>query len=154
MRRRSLLLGGSAAALVGGLGPVLAQASMPTDQKAKLAQMVKDIFPHPEWDDSVYAGALAQLEGLVHNAFPDGLNSLGDDYTGLTVAERTAVLQSIEPTPFFQTVRVVALFSIYSSPPAWREVGYEGPSYEEGGYLFRGFDDIDWLPKPQTDLLP
>jgi hypothetical protein len=27
----------------------------------------------------------------------------------------------------------------------WTKLGYEGPSAPEGGYLHRGFDDIDWL---------
>ena len=29
----------------------------------------------------------------------------------------------------------------------WKKLGYEGSSAEHGGYLHRGFDDIDWLPK-------
>ena len=27
----------------------------------------------------------------------------------------------------------------------WAHIGYEGSSFERGGYLQRGFDDIDWL---------
>jgi hypothetical protein len=26
-------------------------------------------------------------------------------------------------------------------------LGYEGPSFERGGYLNRGAGDIDWLPE-------
>jgi hypothetical protein len=29
-------------------------------------------------------------------------------------------------------------------------LGYEGPAYEKGGYLHRGFDDLDWLPTPRV----
>jgi hypothetical protein len=25
-------------------------------------------------------------------------------------------------------------------------LGYEGPSFDKGGYLERGFNDLDWLP--------
>jgi hypothetical protein len=27
----------------------------------------------------------------------------------------------------------------------WKVLGYEGPSAELGGYINRGFSDIDWL---------
>jgi hypothetical protein len=27
----------------------------------------------------------------------------------------------------------------------WAKFGYEGPSADKGGYISRGFDDIDWL---------
>jgi hypothetical protein len=33
----------------------------------------------------------------------------------------------------------------------WELVGYEGPSYDRGGYLHRGFDDLDWLPRPRVE---
>src|ERR1700732_2043427 len=29
----------------------------------------------------------------------------------------------------------------------WPKFGYEGSSAEHGGYIKRGFNDIDWLPK-------
>ena len=154
MKRRSLLLGVSAVALLGTVAPALAQSAMTPTGKSILAQMVKDIFPHPEWDDAIYAPALGQLEGLVAGAFSEDLKSLGETYLEMGVADRIAALKAIEPTAFFQTVRIVGLFGLYGSPPAWQQVGYEGPSYEEGGYLFRGFDDIDWLPQPDGDILP
>jgi hypothetical protein len=34
---------------------------------------------------------------------------------------------------------------LYSQPDVWPYFGYEGPSNDKGGYLHRGFDDIDWL---------
>ena len=37
--------------------------------------------------------------------------------------------------------------TLYNDPQVWEKLGYEGPSAEQGGYLSRGFDDIDWLPK-------
>jgi len=30
----------------------------------------------------------------------------------------------------------------------WQVLGYQGPSFELGGYLNRGFNDLDWLPEP------
>ena len=34
---------------------------------------------------------------------------------------------------------------IYGNPEVWPLFGYEGPSADKGGYIDRGFDDIDWL---------
>jgi hypothetical protein len=31
----------------------------------------------------------------------------------------------------------------------WDLLGYEGPSFDKGGYLHRGFNDLDWLPEPR-----
>jgi hypothetical protein len=30
-------------------------------------------------------------------------------------------------------------------------VGYEGPSFDKGGYIDRGFNDLDWLPDPEAE---
>jgi hypothetical protein len=35
--------------------------------------------------------------------------------------------------------------SLYNQPAVWSLLGYEGSSYEKGGYLNRGFDDVNWL---------
>ena len=54
---------------------------------------------------------------------------------------------SIEPTPFFQKVRGDLIVSLYNQKELWPKFGYEGSSAEHGGYIKRGFADIDWLPK-------
>ena len=36
--------------------------------------------------------------------------------------------------------------SLYNQTEIWPKFGYEGSSAEHGGYLHRGFNDIDWLP--------
>ena len=61
--------------------------------------------------------------------------------------ERVALLQQIEPTAFFQKVRGDLIVSLYNQKELWPKFGYEGSSAEHGGYIKRGFADIDWLPK-------
>jgi hypothetical protein len=39
---------------------------------------------------------------------------------------------------------------VCSDQRTWELVGYEGPSFGKGGYLERGFDDLDWLPDPSS----
>ena len=51
----------------------------------------------------------------------------------------------MESSAFFQTVRGTTVVSLYNNPLVWRHFGYEGPSYGFGGYIHRGFDDLNWL---------
>ena len=62
-------------------------------------------------------------------------------------ADRVALLQAIEPSDFFQKVRGDLIVSLYNQKEIWPKFGYEGSSAEHGGYINRGFADIDWLPK-------
>jgi hypothetical protein len=59
--------------------------------------------------------------------------------------ERVRVLREIEKTVFFQTIRAGLVTGLYNQKEVWPLFGYEGESYSQGGYLHRGFDDIDWL---------
>ncbi|MBI3798508.1 MAG: hypothetical protein HY268_16290 [Deltaproteobacteria bacterium] len=56
-------------------------------------------------------------------------------------------MKSMETTPFFQTVRGAMVTDFYNQPVVWKQFGYEGSSWQLGGYLNRGFNDISWLPK-------
>ena len=45
------------------------------------------------------------------------------------------------------TVREAAISGVYRDERTWQLLGYEGEASKYGGYLHRGFDDIDWLPE-------
>ena len=62
-------------------------------------------------------------------------------------ADRVVLLQGIEQTDFFKQVRSDLVVSLYNQEELWPKFGYEGSSAEHGGYIKRGFNDIDWLPK-------
>jgi len=62
-------------------------------------------------------------------------------------ADRVALLQRIEQSAFFQKIRGDLVVSLYNQKELWPKFGYEGSSAEHGGYIKRGFADIDWLPK-------
>jgi hypothetical protein len=49
-------------------------------------------------------------------------------------------------TPFWAVMANPAV-GVYNNPEVWPMIGYEGPAFEKGGYLFRGVNDIAWLPK-------
>ena len=62
-------------------------------------------------------------------------------------ADRVVLLQGIEQTDFFKKLRGDLVVSLYNQKELWPKFGYEGSSAEHGGYIKRGFADIDWLPK-------
>ncbi len=51
----------------------------------------------------------------------------------------------IQDGAFFQKIRGGLVGGIYGNADVWPLLGYEGASADQGGYINRGFDDIDWL---------
>lgn len=122
---------------------------------ATLVQMARDIYPHDRIPDARYAVAVkgydtaekapmveAGIAGLDAAARGQGHSS----YLGaLWEAERVAVLRAIEKDEFFRTVRAGLVTDLYNQKEIWPLFGYEGESFSHGGYIDRGFNDIDWL---------
>ena len=122
-----------------------------------LILVARDIYPHDKVPDRFYAVAMksydekaasdptakAATEAFV--AALDGAAGAGG-YSGLGwEAQRVAVLRAMSSDPMFQTIRGGLVVSLYNNHDLWPIFGYEGESYSKGGYLHRGFDDIDWL---------
>ena len=162
MKRRYFLATASVLALAGLNAPwraAFGQSALTDDQTATLLRMVRDIFPHDTLTDEPYEVVVGQLKAVAanketHDLLSAGLANLNEMVGGVwaTQEETTRVdaLTAIQSTPFFITVRVTALYGLYGNPAIFPAFGYEGESYSEGGYLFRGFDDLDWLPEPAS----
>nr|WP_244635969.1 gluconate 2-dehydrogenase subunit 3 family protein [Chthonobacter albigriseus] len=122
-----------------------------------LIQLARDIYPHDKIADRFYAIAVkghddkAAADGAHKELIEKGIADLDaaagqGGYLGLGwEAERVKLLRGIEETPFFQAVRGDLVVSLYNQQEVWPIFGYEGESYSKGGYIERGFDDIDWL---------
>ncbi|MFK8078970.1 MAG: Twin-arginine translocation pathway signal [Granulosicoccus sp.] len=127
---------------------------------ATLVQMARDIYPHDRFGDELYAIAVqghddkAADDASFKDMMEQGVSNLdslaqeaghpGYVHTGWE-SDRVALLRSIEQDDFFQTMRSGLVVSLYNQPAVWSLLGYEGSSYEQGGYLERGFDDVNWL---------
>jgi hypothetical protein len=160
-RRRFLTLSGHSALVggmalgAGGLWPRWALAE--PDLAAGLLRMGRDIYPHDAIADTYYLTPLEPLLESKRALIADGLADLnrrarethGKNYSDIAAeADRTALLRQIEDGEFFQTVRGTLVVGLYDNSELWEPYfGYEGSSWEQGGYLYRGFDDlvIDWL---------
>ena len=55
-------------------------------------------------------------------------------------------LRMLEKSKFFDALKVPLMWALYNKRELWDQIGYPGPSIPFGGYINRGFDDIDWLP--------
>lgn len=149
------LLALGATAVVAQLIPVtlLAADALPALPQG-LLRMGRDIYPHDRLEDRHYAKPLAELVSKQPKLIADGLRQLqtsaeqrhGQAFEALgTEIDRVALLREIETGPFFSAVRNALMFGIYDSPALFPLFGYEGSSWEKGGYLTRGFNDLDWL---------
>jgi len=120
---------------------------------AGLLQMGRDIYPHDRLGDLHYAKPLAALLDKQGALVRQGLRELqasarerhGQAFEALAEVDRVALLRAIETEPFFREVRSALMFGIYDNSALFALFGYEGSSVEKGGYLARGFNDIDWL---------
>lgn len=153
-----------AAAIAGSLASE-AWAEGGTLQPSTLKTLVKaarDIYPHDFLVDSYYITAVtpwndkAAADPAVKTMLEGGVKQLdaaaraahGSAYVDVAwEADRVALLRGIEDTAFFKAVRGDLVVSLYNQKELWPKFGYEGSSADKGGYLHRGFDDIDWLPK-------
>lgn len=124
-------------------------------QMATLLQMARDIYPHDQVPDRFYAVAVKGYDSEASKALVEaGVAELDAaakaqghaDYLSAGWEEdRVKVLQAVEGTVFFQTVRAGLVTGLYNQKEIWPIFGYEGESFSQGGYIERGFDDIDWL---------
>jgi len=116
-------------------------------------RVARVMFPHDMLPDIAYAKVVKARE-----AEPETIESGGaqlDDATPFLERDAHAQLARIaeaEGTEYFELVRSTAVVELYDNPLVWKAFGYEGPSVHLGGYVDRGFDDLDWLPDPPIAL--
>lgn len=131
-----------------------------------LLVMTRALYPHERLGDVYYAKVVKDLDAEA-SGFADksrlemlrlGAQELdeaaGGSFANASEDDREKALGTISDTPFFQAVRGKTVVSLYNQPEVWEKFGYEGPSYEQGGYLHRGFDDLSWLPAPPAEASP
>lgn len=119
---------------------------------ATLIQMARDVYPHDHVPDKFYAIAMKGYDDPEKAAMVEaGIADLdaragAEGYRGLGWEDdRVAILREIADTPFFQAVRGGMVTGLYNQKDLWPLFGYEGESYSKGGYIDRGFNDIEWL---------
>ncbi len=121
-----------------------------------LVAVSRQMYPHDAIGDVYYARVIEALDqkaagdaGLA-KTLKEGVAALDKVYDirwlDLSEGYQLKALKTMESTPFFQTVRGTTVTTLYNDEQVWRFFGYEGSSYEFGGYIERGFNDLGWLP--------
>jgi hypothetical protein len=140
-------------------GSVWAQSSAATggDSAGALARMARLLYPHDDIADDVYAEVIDRILTdaagdpamiAVLDTAMNALNSAQDtDWYELGVERQVASLQAVQNEAFFTVIQAGVRDRFYTHPKVWEHIGYPGSSVEHGGYVERGFDDIDWLPE-------
>lgn len=165
LSRRDLLSRGIAAgaALVIGAGFVAADnaawavetTTLKPGSMAVLIRMARDIYPHDRVSDRNYAIAVKgydnpeQAQMIEEGVAALNIVAQGQGFDSYLAAgwekDRVEMLRMIEHTPFFRTIRAGLVTGLYNQKEIWPIFGYEGESFSHGGYIDRGFNDIDWL---------
>jgi len=124
--------------------------------QANLATLVRRMFPHQHFNEAAFRGVADTIAAEAGTSMPltellnDGIASLdaAQDPYWLDASEKNqlAAMQTIQEKPFFQYVLNKSIDVLYRDQSLLSTLGYEGSSIEKGGYIQRGFNDIDWLP--------
>ena len=150
---------GAASLLGSSTAWAMPSSTLDEHTKKSLLKMSRELYPSPLIEEAQYAKVVggfatkAKTDRAFAKLLQDGVASLDAGAQGRWLEadddESLRILKGMEATPFFQTVRgaMIGADGPYNLPDVWKKFGYQGSSWQYGGYLGRGFGDIAWLPK-------
>jgi hypothetical protein len=115
--------------------------------------VARTIAPHDKLDEAAYALVVQALDADAAKdqknraMLKEGIAKLAPDFAAGAESARVEALKKLESSGFFQAMRLKTLQVLYSNPIAYAYFGYEGEAFSKGGYLSRGFNDLQWLPE-------
>jgi len=169
LKGSGLLLGTLATGtLLAGLAPSTSWAlelkKLSTADGDALMAMGRVLYPHEKLPDAVYALLAKDLDGKATGdagtakLLTEGIAWLNQSASGnfakASAAQRLEIVRGMEGTAFFNTVRGQCITSLYDNDMAYAVFGYPGSAWEKGGYITRGFQDLQWLPEPNKEASP
>ena len=169
--RREIMRTGGAVAVAAAVAPTavmsgkaFAASTMAISDEtfATLVKMARDLYPHDKIADKYYAVVIEGLDAAAKDdpaakellekgvQTLDGLSErmgYGKYLANQKEEDRVAVLTELEKQngPFFQKIRGSLITGLYNNKELWPFFGYEGESASKGGYIHRGFNDLDWV---------
>lgn len=139
------------------VGGVSDDAGLDQHQQDVLLRLLRVMYPHPRFPDDPYrrtATTIQQAEDA-EEVLPSGLSDLdraaGGDYATVEEEKALAIAQERSGSRLITLVHATSVVALYDDHEVWELLGYEGPSYDKGGYIDRGFNDLDWLPDPRVE---
>jgi hypothetical protein len=123
------------------------------EAKVMLA-MTRQLFPHDKLGDEYYQVVVESIDKEMTGSkelaaqIREGLAKLNESTGGNFVAagadKQIEVMTKMETSPFFAAMQGKTQYYFYNSQAVWAKLGYEGSSWEKGGYINRGFNDVTW----------
>ena len=133
----------------------LGLAHLDSDTAVVVVQVARLLFPHRNLEDKVYVQIARDVDSDISRrpevktwieSLPKLLDQQCDGHwSEMSLAVQIEALRELDGSESFSYLRNRTIESLYRNPEVWKLVGYEGSSIQHGGYLNRGFDDIDWL---------
>ncbi|MDH4260932.1 MAG: gluconate 2-dehydrogenase subunit 3 family protein [Gammaproteobacteria bacterium] len=137
----------------GAAGTEVAQLKALDGPQARLLQSVsRTLFPHDFLGGDQYLKVVLAIDSKaaadpgIARMLRDALDAFPADFTAMQETAREDYLRSIEKSQFFGLAYQETITGLYADLAVSRALGYQGSSVEHGGYINRGFDDINWLP--------
>ena len=164
--RRSFIFGAVASTVYTSLWSInIAKAKISAgsnkEDKDLLIKMVRTLYPHDRFPQGPY---VRTTEDVIKkgNSSPEkaimlqkGIDQLKNaNFAKLNFEKSTKFLTNMGRTEFFEHVRGTSTVTLYNDKEVWKLLGYEGYSSDQGGYINRGFNDLDWLPEPRITEHP
>jgi hypothetical protein len=140
------------------LGPRIALAAnlsaLDTSQAKEMLAMARQLFPHDKLGDEYYwvvvesinkdMAASSELATRIRDGLAQLNQAAGGDFTAVDADKQVEAMKKLESTPFFSDMLNKTQFYFYNNQTVWPKFGYEGSSWEKGGYINRGFNDVKW----------
>jgi hypothetical protein len=156
-----VLVGSPLALFARGRAWAIDLTALTSAEGASLMAVARTIAPHDKLDDAAYAMVIQAIDGdackdeNTRKLLKEGIVALGAGFGASPESDRVAALKKMESSAFFQAMRLKTVQVLYSTSLAYAYFGYEGEAFSKGGYLFRGFNDLRWLPEvPLQDSGP
>ena len=140
------------------IGPRVALAAnlsaLNSTQAKEMLAMARQLFPHDKLGDEYYWVVVESIDKDMAGSpelktrIQDGLAQLnqaaGGDFSAAAVDKQVEAMKKLEDTPFFSDMLNKTQFYFYNNKTVWPKFGYDGSSWEKGGYIDRGFNDVTW----------
>lgn len=123
-----------------------------------LSVFIRRMFPHDAFPDALYERCAAGLIEAGGNdprlgaQLAQGTAELaGTGFADLDADAALAYLHEISGSAFFQAVRGDTVVRLYDDHEVWALLDYDTNSFAAGGWIDRGFADLDWLPAARIE---
>ncbi len=160
----TLAAGSVLAALAPSTGWAVELKTLSTAEGEALMKMGRTLYPHKKLPDAVYALLAKDLDAKARPTPPpprllrDGVAALDKAAGGASPrpTTRSGARSSRRSKASRSSLPCAASASPRCTTTTWpsKAFGYPGSSWEKGGYITRGFQDLKWLPAPPLDGEP